>query len=189
MDRRHRGVTCDGCAETDFAGARYRCVVCDSYDLCHSCHVAGVTTRQHAESHPMEQVPVRRARDARLLCPFCDTGGLSEDAFVAHVIQAHSDVSQAPMVCPICAGHAGYQGASCTETTFFEHLWLTHQCRSPLLESSTPKARLAAPLCESLRTPLAPSHSTVDAPVPAGRLRSTFVQELVYAMLLGDDGL
>eukprot|EP01137_Pigoraptor_chileana_P019746 Opistho-2@81199 len=148
MDRRyHRGVTCDGCAESDFAGVRHRCLACHDYDLCHSCFQAGVTTRSHAESHPMEEVPVRRnAKDAmRLSCPFCEAVGLIEEAFVAHVIQAHSDVSQAPMVCPICSSKSAYNASSCTETTFFEHLWLVHQTRPFLTEQIS--ALIASIMC------------------------------------------
>merc|ERR1712168_3581 len=37
----HYGVTCDGCEMNPIIGNRYKCVVCDDYDLCESCHAAG----------------------------------------------------------------------------------------------------------------------------------------------------
>jgi len=36
----HPGVTCDGC-DKPIKGYRYKCVVCDDYDLCSSCEAAG----------------------------------------------------------------------------------------------------------------------------------------------------
>lgn len=39
----HEGVTCDGCKTGDsIVGCRWKCVICASYDLCNSCHSAGI---------------------------------------------------------------------------------------------------------------------------------------------------
>ena len=37
----HAGVTCDGCDKMPIVGFRYKCVVCDDYDLCGACDAAG----------------------------------------------------------------------------------------------------------------------------------------------------
>jgi len=37
----HHGVTCDGCEVANITGPRYKCVVCDDYDLCGGCEAAG----------------------------------------------------------------------------------------------------------------------------------------------------
>merc|ERR1719264_2509573 len=37
----HHGVTCDGCDKAPIVGFRYKCVVCDDYDLCGACEKAG----------------------------------------------------------------------------------------------------------------------------------------------------
>eukprot|EP00092_Neocalanus_flemingeri_P022656 GFUD01024576.1.p1 GENE.GFUD01024576.1~~GFUD01024576.1.p1 ORF type:complete len:537 (+),score=202.22 GFUD01024576.1:204-1814(+) len=38
----HPGVSCDACDKTPIEGNRYKCVVCDDYDLCGSCEAAGL---------------------------------------------------------------------------------------------------------------------------------------------------
>lgn len=47
----HPGVQCDGCDST-VRGPRYKCLVCQNYDLCHTCENKSV----HAE-HPMIKLP------------------------------------------------------------------------------------------------------------------------------------
>ena len=37
----HLGVVCDACEKTPIVGHRYKCVVCDDFDLCGSCEAAG----------------------------------------------------------------------------------------------------------------------------------------------------
>merc|ERR1719317_233972 len=37
----HSGIVCDGCGKTPIVGPRYKCVVCDDFDLCGSCEAAG----------------------------------------------------------------------------------------------------------------------------------------------------
>merc|ERR1711970_1378225 len=37
----HHGVNCDACEKQPIEGYRYKCVVCDDYDLCGSCEAAG----------------------------------------------------------------------------------------------------------------------------------------------------
>jgi len=37
----HTGVTCDSCNKQPIEGNRYKCVVCDDYDLCGDCEAAG----------------------------------------------------------------------------------------------------------------------------------------------------
>lgn len=41
----HVGITCDGCKKYNFVGKRYKCLVCDDYDLCEACE--GTNEHQH----------------------------------------------------------------------------------------------------------------------------------------------
>merc|ERR1711915_629300 len=38
----HHGITCDSCEKTPIEGYRYKCVVCDDFDLCGNCEAAGL---------------------------------------------------------------------------------------------------------------------------------------------------
>jgi len=48
----HPGVVCDACEREPIVGNRYKCVVCDDYDLCGSCEAAGIHP-----GHNMMRIP------------------------------------------------------------------------------------------------------------------------------------
>ena len=45
--------TCDCCKKSDFSEYRYKCLVCDDYDLCGSCFEKRNINGNHALSHPL----------------------------------------------------------------------------------------------------------------------------------------
>lgn len=47
--KRHSGYCCDRCGKDNFEGFRYKCTVCDDYDLCHYCflHQSDQTTHRY----------------------------------------------------------------------------------------------------------------------------------------------
>eukprot|EP00092_Neocalanus_flemingeri_P083635 GFUD01104985.1.p1 GENE.GFUD01104985.1~~GFUD01104985.1.p1 ORF type:complete len:225 (-),score=46.01 GFUD01104985.1:168-752(-) len=47
----HPGVACDACGKQPIEGHRYKCVVCDDYDLCGSCKADG-----HHPGHNMMRI-------------------------------------------------------------------------------------------------------------------------------------
>jgi len=47
----HHGIVCDCCETTPIRGNRYKCVVCNDFDLCNSCESSGL----HAE-HPVLRI-------------------------------------------------------------------------------------------------------------------------------------
>lgn len=47
----HPGVSCDGCGMPTIVGVRWKCLVCEDYDLCTNCHSSGKCTNQHSVNH------------------------------------------------------------------------------------------------------------------------------------------
>ena len=43
----HHGISCRACSTMNFAGTRYKCMICNNYDLCSECFTAGSAHRQH----------------------------------------------------------------------------------------------------------------------------------------------
>ena len=50
-ERRHIGVSCDGCGASQFTGVRTRCLVCHNFDLCDACAKHGVVSYRHSTRH------------------------------------------------------------------------------------------------------------------------------------------
>lgn len=49
----HFSVTCDSCEAKDFSSKRYKCLMCDDYDLCENCFKTRRTSLEHKLDHPM----------------------------------------------------------------------------------------------------------------------------------------
>jgi next to BRCA1 gene 1 protein len=49
----HTGVSCSGCHMIPIIGDRYKCTICENYDLCTKCEEAGKLTGNHQSNHPM----------------------------------------------------------------------------------------------------------------------------------------
>ena len=49
----HEGVTCDSCENCNFIVDRYKCLICEDYDLCGKCFETRKISKQHAKEHPM----------------------------------------------------------------------------------------------------------------------------------------
>ena len=43
----HSGVTCDGCFQTPVSGIRWKCAICNDFDLCSECYM----TDKHPTEH------------------------------------------------------------------------------------------------------------------------------------------
>lgn len=44
---KHKGITCDSCGVMDFKGRRFKCLVCQDFDLCEYCE------EKELHEHPM----------------------------------------------------------------------------------------------------------------------------------------
>lgn len=58
----HHGITCDSCQVSPIQGVRYKCCVCNNYDLCSDCESLG----KHDSSHPLLKIlrPVDRCANS-----------------------------------------------------------------------------------------------------------------------------
>jgi hypothetical protein len=64
-DAVHSSVTCDGCQVSPITGVRFKCIVCNDYDLCAACEEGNV----HDVQHPLLKIRVPRS-DERAGSPF-----------------------------------------------------------------------------------------------------------------------
>ncbi|XP_012556455.1 tyrosine-protein kinase fyna [Hydra vulgaris] len=49
----HKNVTCQACNQVNFVVDRYKCLVCNEYDLCGVCFESRKITAPHVKAHPM----------------------------------------------------------------------------------------------------------------------------------------
>ena len=54
----HLGIFCDNCGEWDFRDFRYKCLVCQNYDLCGRCFERRYYNKTHDTSHPVLLIDV-----------------------------------------------------------------------------------------------------------------------------------
>jgi hypothetical protein len=53
----HQGITCDGCSVSPIVGVRYKCTVCQDFDLCEKCEESG--------KHPIDHVLIKMKEPRR----------------------------------------------------------------------------------------------------------------------------
>jgi len=58
------GIICDGCKAEEFTGVRFRCTVCDNFDLCPECQAKGAEPADHKHDHKM--IPIEACTEAVL---------------------------------------------------------------------------------------------------------------------------
>ena len=49
------GCVCDYCGKKNFTEYRYKCLICQDYDLCGKCFEERRTTKEHVFGHPMHR--------------------------------------------------------------------------------------------------------------------------------------
>ncbi|CAF3573986.1 unnamed protein product, partial [Rotaria socialis] len=111
-------VSCDVCMKKGFPGRRYKCLLCDNYDLCGSCYDAEAESQSHKNAHPMqclltdtafelfyagESIPRRTV--VSLTCPHCGLSGFIPRTLLLHCAEKHLSTetkSTQTVMCPIC---------------------------------------------------------------------------------------
>jgi hypothetical protein len=61
----HIGIICDGCDSLDFAGKRYKCLVCPDFDLCGKCYKYALKNDWHTK-HNFRRIDKELSRDDKL---------------------------------------------------------------------------------------------------------------------------
>lgn len=126
----HESVSCNVCGSMNFSGRRYKCLKCDDYDLCETCHMGRRSNEEHTYSHaeqivftPFEfdelfgdpaiarELGLFDFRETPVLavsftCPHCGNCGYTVTEFVEHLRSLHLN-SAHPVLCPVCAAIPG----------------------------------------------------------------------------------
>ncbi|SPP88507.1 E3 ubiquitin-protein ligase KCMF1-like [Drosophila guanche] len=114
----HFFFECDGCGSDFLVKYRYKCLKCDTYNLCQTCYDNKVTTLHHHLGHAMqclldpearrlhfsgEPMPVLCAES--FTCPLCGIMGHTDIELMKHAREKHHD-DWTLVTCPLCAATA-----------------------------------------------------------------------------------
>ncbi|XP_034657849.1 E3 ubiquitin-protein ligase KCMF1-like [Drosophila subobscura] len=113
-------VFCDGCNRINLAKYRFKCLRCESYDLCEECHEKKIITgAEHQASHPFQclmDIPTKELMFAgepiptleadSFTCPVCGEHGHSASELVDHSVIHHKD-DHTRVICPLCVAVHG----------------------------------------------------------------------------------
>ena len=105
----HYGISCDLCRKINISGCRYKCLICNDFDLCSICYEK--KSRIHSVHHPLqliitandyEQIYFGSIRTQySLTCPLCNKNGFSLNLLIKHINEQHLMLIYS-VLCPIC---------------------------------------------------------------------------------------
>lgn len=112
----HQGISCDLCRKKHFSGCRYKCLICQDFDLCLICYEKqpNISFHKHSKQHPMQLIITsndyeniyygytrKKSSPTSLTCPLCNQNGFSLEILIKHVNEKHSLIKTF-VLCPIC---------------------------------------------------------------------------------------
>lgn len=153
MTSPHEAISCDFCKKSNFKGLRYKCLVCNDYDLCGNCYEAGNINLSHNLNHPMQCMIAKNDYDLfysgetissdlpqSLVCPLCGMLGFTETTIIEHVASEHgnADTEESPagIVCPLCIGETNQ-----LIYDFATHLTMEHRSQREGIEPTSIRGR------------------------------------------------
>jgi hypothetical protein len=106
----HSGICCDLCRKINISGCRYKCLICNDYDLCSTCY----EKKSRIHSHPMQLIITSndyehiyfgsihtKHSSFSLTCPLCNQNGFSLNLLIKHINDQHIMLIYS-VLCPIC---------------------------------------------------------------------------------------
>jgi len=112
----HHGISCDSCHKINFSDRRYKCLICNNFDLCSICYdrKSNLSFQIHSIHHPMQLIltsndyeyiyfgSIRtKYSSISLICPLCNKNGFSLEFLIKHINEKHFLLTYS-VLCPIC---------------------------------------------------------------------------------------
>ncbi|CAF0953122.1 unnamed protein product [Rotaria sordida] len=112
----HDGISCDLCRKINFPGCRYKCLICNDFDLCAICYdkKQNLSVQTHSIHHSMQFIITpndfeyiyfgykrTQYNQISLTCSYCNQNGFDLNFLIKHINKQHR-ILKYSVLCPIC---------------------------------------------------------------------------------------